>query len=121
MPVGPPRSESRAVVQTTTYPNWQSTLDLGLLELDSDSTVPPAQIAFGCASAFIVDGAPIRLLGYGDGGGTAPPLPAAGTPETLSVSGRLTLRQQRQLGPVAVRPGTPLRVTMTGTGEELVP
>jgi len=238
------RAESRAVVQTTTYPNWQSTLDLGLLKLDRDSAVPPAQIAFGCASAFIVDGAAIQLLGYGAsgpngsqfsfemreattsivdadcsgtnwsclvpgkeliaghagvdtcsgdsggpayvltslgplvagitsrganpeagvsggdapcgtvpglyvrpdgaidwiestigeqlpepacggdagtgedaGGGAAPPPPAARARETLSVSGRLSSEQQRQLGPVAVQPGTPLRVTMTGTGD----
>jgi Trypsin len=62
------RTESRTVVRTWPYPNWQTTLDVGLLELGSDATVPPAKLAIGCGSAFVVDGAPLQLVGYGADG-----------------------------------------------------
>ena len=35
----------------------------------------------------------------------------------MSVSGTLTARQQRQISPVLVKPGSQLTVTMTGTGD----
>lgn len=59
------REESHAVVDTITYPGWQSTLDVGLLQLESEAAVPPAQLAFGCGSQYIVDGAPVQIVGYG--------------------------------------------------------
>jgi Trypsin len=59
------RQESHAVVATIPYPDWQSSLDIGLLQLDSDADVPPAQIAFGCGSQYVVDGAAVQLVGYG--------------------------------------------------------
>lgn len=59
------REESRAVVDTITYPEWQSSLDIGLLQLDSDANVPPARIAFGCGSQYVVDGAVAEIVGYG--------------------------------------------------------
>jgi hypothetical protein len=59
------REESHAVVDTITYPNWQQTLDIGLLQLDSEASVSPAQIAFGCGSQYIADGAAAQIVGYG--------------------------------------------------------
>jgi hypothetical protein len=62
------RSETRSVVQTRAYVSWQTTLDVGLLELGSDSAVTPARLAFGCGSDFVVDGAPLQIVGYGADG-----------------------------------------------------
>ncbi|MEY4551437.1 MAG: hypothetical protein RL685_7632, partial [Pseudomonadota bacterium] len=59
------RAESHVVVDTITYPDWQSTLDIGLLQLDSEASVAPAQIAFGCATQYLVDGAAAEIVGYG--------------------------------------------------------
>jgi len=59
------REESHRVIDTITHPDWQNTLDLGLLRLDSDASVAPASIAFGCGSQFIADGAAVQIVGYG--------------------------------------------------------
>lgn len=59
------REEGHEVVDTITYPAWQSTLDVGLLELASDASVPPAQIASGCGSQYVADGATVQIVGYG--------------------------------------------------------
>lgn len=59
------RQESHRVVDTITYPGWQDTLDVGLLLLESAARVPPAQLAFGCGSQYVVDGAPVQIVGYG--------------------------------------------------------
>jgi hypothetical protein len=62
------REESHEVVDTITHPDWQSTLDVGLLQLGSDASVAPASIALGCGSQYIVDGAAVRIVGYGANG-----------------------------------------------------
>jgi hypothetical protein len=59
------REESHRVIDTVTYPDWQNTLDLGLLRLDSDASVAPPPIAFGCGSQAITDGAAVQIVGYG--------------------------------------------------------
>lgn len=59
------REESHEVIDAITHPDWQNTLDVGLLELDSDASVPPAAIAFGCGSQYIADGAAVQIVGYG--------------------------------------------------------
>lgn len=59
------RDESHGVIDTITYPDWQSTLDIGLLHLNSEASVPPPPIAFGCGSQYIVDGAEVQIVGYG--------------------------------------------------------
>jgi hypothetical protein len=59
------RQESHEVVETITHPDWQTTLDVGLLKLASDASVPPARLAFGCGSQYIADGAPVQIVGYG--------------------------------------------------------
>lgn len=59
------REESHAVVDTITYPGWQDTLDIGLLQLDTEASVPPARLAFGCGSQYVVDGAAVQIVGYG--------------------------------------------------------
>ena len=41
------REEYHEVTDTIPHPNWQTTLDVGLLELASDSSVEPATLAFG--------------------------------------------------------------------------
>lgn len=222
------REESRVVVDTITHPDWQTTLDVGLLRLDADASVPPAQIAHGCGSQYVTDGAEVQIVGYGattpngsqyndelreattqivdadcsddgwscfmpgqeliaghpgvdtcpgDSGGPlyvltgagpllagitsraanpgatptggeeepcgsvpglyvrvdaaidwiqetiGEPLPepdcalASGTPGSFSESGSLSQGEQHQLDPVAVQPGTQVRVTMTGSGD----
>jgi hypothetical protein len=219
------REESHAVIDTITHPDWQDTLDVGLLRLASEASVPPAQLAFGCGSQYIADGAAVQIVGYGATGpdgsqfndemreatteivdadcsgdgwscfmpgkeliaghpgvdtcpgdsggplyvlsgvgpllagitsraanpgatptggveepcGTVPglyvrvdavvdwieetigePLPepdCVGTPASFSDSGSLSEGERHQLGPVDVRPGTPVSVTMTGSGD----
>ncbi|HTV23870.1 MAG TPA: trypsin-like serine protease [Polyangiaceae bacterium] len=59
------RQEGHSVVAAVQHPDWQNTLDVGLLELDSDADVEPAQIAFGCGSQYISDGAEVQIVGYG--------------------------------------------------------
>ena len=59
------REESHVVVDTITHPDWQTTLDVGLLRLDADASVPPAQIAHGCGSQYVTDGAEVQIVGYG--------------------------------------------------------
>ena len=53
------------MVDAIPHPDWQSTLDVGLLQLDSDAGVEPATVAFGCNSRYIVDGAEVQIVGYG--------------------------------------------------------
>jgi hypothetical protein len=62
------REESHEVVDTITHPDWQSTLDVGLLQLGSDASVAPTRIARGCGSQYIVDGAAVQIVGYGANG-----------------------------------------------------
>jgi hypothetical protein len=59
------REESHEVIDTITHPDWQNTLDVGLLQLDSRASVAPAQVAFGCGSEYISDGAAVQIVGYG--------------------------------------------------------
>lgn len=59
------RQESHEVIDTFTYPSWQQTLDVGLLELGTEASVQPAQLAFGCGRRYVVDGAPVQIVGYG--------------------------------------------------------
>lgn len=59
------REEGHKVIDAIQYPDWQNTLDVGLLQLDSDAGVEPASIAFGCGSEYIVDGAAVQIVGYG--------------------------------------------------------
>lgn len=59
------RTEGHRVVDAIPHPDWQSTLDVGLLELATEASVEPAPIAFGCGSQYIVDGAPVQIVGYG--------------------------------------------------------
>ncbi len=59
------RQESYVVADTIPYPDWRSTLDLGLLRLESTASVPPAQLAIGCGSSYIADGAAAQIVGYG--------------------------------------------------------
>lgn len=59
------RAEEHEVTDTIPHPDWQTTLDVGLLELGSESRVEPATLAFGCGSQYVVDGAPVQIAGYG--------------------------------------------------------
>lgn len=54
-----------SVVQEIAYPNWSSTYDIGILILESPSTIPPRLLAHGCAQEFIVDGAIVTMVGWG--------------------------------------------------------
>lgn len=59
------RQESHEVIATIPYPDWQSSLDLGLLLLASETSVAPASLAVGCGSQYVVDGAAVQIVGYG--------------------------------------------------------
>jgi hypothetical protein len=59
------REEGHEVVDTITHPDWQNTLDVGLLQLASEASVPPARPALGCGSQYVVDGATVQIVGYG--------------------------------------------------------
>jgi hypothetical protein len=59
------RQEEHAVIDAIPHPDWDTTLDVGLLELGSDAIVEPATLAFGCGSHYVTDGAPVQIVGYG--------------------------------------------------------
>lgn len=59
------RTENHSVVGEYLYPDWENTLDLGLIELATASEVPPATVAHGCASRYIQNGAALTIVGYG--------------------------------------------------------
>jgi len=59
------RQQEHTVTDTIPHPNWQTTLDVGLLELATDASVEPARLAFGCGSEYVTDGAPVQIVGYG--------------------------------------------------------
>ncbi|MFT4627104.1 MAG: secreted trypsin-like serine protease [Myxococcota bacterium] len=48
------------------YPRWGSTYDVGLIQLDTPSAVPPRAIALDCIlDTYMVDGAEVAAVGYG--------------------------------------------------------
>jgi uncharacterized protein (TIGR03382 family) len=57
--------ETIKVIKQTTYPSWQSSIDITLLVLEHPSTRPPRPIATGWARGDIANGAQVAIVGWG--------------------------------------------------------
>ncbi len=54
------------VIQEVPYPQWWQSYDATLLVLESNASVAPRTIAGGCVrDRYLVDGAPVQIVGYG--------------------------------------------------------
>jgi MYXO-CTERM domain-containing protein len=62
-------SQGQLIVATnsdiTEYPNSQTSIDIGIIKLETPSTLTPAPIADGWAKFDIANGAKVELVGYG--------------------------------------------------------